>query len=148
MDSTDRIILRMLQEDCKTPYKEISEKTGVSESTVHERIKKLKEKGIIKGFYAKIDPKKIGYGTIAWIGLSVEPDQMDEIAEKLTKFDEIQVVATSTGDHDIVIQAVAADDKDLWRFINQEIKTIPGVHKHFHVSTFLDVYKKCHRLQL
>ena len=142
MDNIDKKILHLLQNDDKIQYQKIGEKLNIGPSTVHYRIKKLINSGIIKNFSAIVDPEKVGYTTTAVVGLNVEPLKMDEIAKQLTSYDEVQVVTTSSGDHDIIVQIIARDGKHLWRFINENIKTINGVDKKIHVSSFLDVYKR------
>ena len=148
MDEIDKKILQILQENDKIQYHKIGKMLNIGASTVHYRVKKLVEKGIIKSFSAIVDPKAFGYTTTAWVGLSVNPVKMDEIARKIANFDEVQVVTTSTGDHDILLQIISKDEKELWRFINENIKTIEGVEKDFHVSTFLDEYKRTHVVKL
>ena len=142
MDDIDKQILNILQENDKTQYQVIAEELGLGASTIHYRIKKLISQGIITSFSAIIDPEKIGYATTAVLGLNVDPLKMHEIALALTAFDEVQVVTTSSGDHDIILQILAKDGKHLWRFINEHIKPMDGVEKKIHVSTFLDVYKR------
>ena len=148
MDAIDKQILNILQENDKTPYAKISEKMGIGISTVHFRIKRLLGKGVIRCFSATVDPEGVGYRAQAWIGLSVDPLKMQEVAKLLVQYDEVQLVATSTGDHDMVVQVMAKDEKDLWRFINEKIKPMPGIEKHFHVSSFLDIYKQTHAIKL
>jgi len=142
MDDIDKKILNILQENDKTQYQVIAEELGLGASTIHYRIKKLVSQGIITSFSAILDPEKIGYATTAVLGLNVDPLRMHEIALALTAFDEVQVVTTSSGDHDIILQILAQDGKHLWRFINEHIKPMDGVEKKIHVSTFLDVYKR------
>jgi DNA-binding Lrp family transcriptional regulator len=141
MDDIDKSIIRTLQENDRTPLSVIGKQLDIGTSTVHFRIKRLMAQGIIKGFHANVDPEAVGLRTQAWLGLSVDPLRIDEVAKALSVYDEVQLVSTSSGDHDIVVQIIARDDKDLWKFINENIKTMPGVEKHFHVSSFLDVYK-------
>lgn len=148
MDEIDKKILQILQENDKVRYHEIGKKLNIGASTVHYRIKKLSENGVIKSFSAIIDPKVVGYDTTAWLGLSVDPTKMDEIAQKLAKYDEVQIVTTATGDHDLLVQIIARDEKELWRFINENIKPMEGVEKDFDVSTFLDEYKRSHIIKL
>lgn len=142
MDEIDKKILNILQQNDKTQYQVIAEELGLGASTVHYRIKKLISKGIITNFSAIIDPEKVGYTTTAVLGLNVDPLRMHEIALALTQFDEVQIVTTSSGDHDIILHILALDGKHLWRFINEHIKPMQGVEKKIHVSTFLDVYKR------
>ncbi|PIN70470.1 hypothetical protein COV93_01360 [Candidatus Woesearchaeota archaeon CG11_big_fil_rev_8_21_14_0_20_43_8] len=142
MDDIDKGILRVIQEDTRTGYQEIAKRLSIAPSTVHFRIKKLINMGVIERFSAILNLEKMGYMTIAWIGLSCDPDKIDSVADILASFDQIQMVCTASGDHDLLIQIVAKNEKDLWRFINKNIKTISGVEKDFDVSCFLDVYKK------
>ncbi len=148
MDEIDKKILQILQENDKVRYHEIGKNLDIGASTVHYRIKKLTENGIIRSFSAIIDPKVVGYDTTAWLGLSVDPTKMDEIAQKLVEYDEVQIVTTATGDHDLLVQIIARDEKELWRFINENIKPMEGVEKDFDVSTFLDEYKRSHIIKL
>ncbi len=147
MDPIDKKILQIVQEDDKVQYQKIAEELGIGASTVHYRIKKLLKNGTIKSFSANIDPEKVGYTTTAVLGVNVDPLKMDEIAKKLASYDEVQVVATSSGDHDIIVQIIARDGKHLWHFINEKIKTIEGVEKKLHVSSFLDIYKRTNMIK-
>lgn len=146
MDELDYKILHFLEKDCKIQYHKIAEELKIGASTVHFRIKKMIKNGVIKGFCAIVDPDKLSYTTRAWIGLSVNPRKIKEIAQILSSYDEVQIVASAAGDHDIIIQIIARDQRSLWNFINEKIKTIDGIEKNFHVSTFLDVYKYTHTI--
>ncbi len=148
MDNIDRKILNILQQNDKTQYQRIAEQLDLGASTVHYRIKKLLKNGIITSFSAIIDPEKVGYNTSAVIGLNVDPLKMHDIALQLTSYDEVQLVTTTSGDHDIIINILAKNGKHLWRFINEHIKPIEGVEKKIHVSTYLDIYKRTNMINL
>ncbi|MFX1380654.1 MAG: Lrp/AsnC family transcriptional regulator [Promethearchaeota archaeon] len=148
IDDIDKKILNVLQKNDKISYRELSEKLKLAASTIHNRVTKMIEEEIIKQFGAIIDPEKIGYNTIAIIGLSVDPVKMNEIAEIIASYDETQLVAISSGDHDIIAQIIAKDEKSLWNFINIKIKTISGIKPHIHVSNFLDVFKSTHAIKI
>ncbi|MFX1409425.1 MAG: Lrp/AsnC family transcriptional regulator [Promethearchaeota archaeon] len=141
IDETDKQILNILQKNDKVSYRELADKLKLAASTIHNRVKKMIEEEIIKKFAAIIDPAKIGYNTIALVGLRVDPLKMNEIAGKIASFEETQLVAISSGDHDIIAQITTKDEKALWNFINIKIKTINGVKPQIHVSSFLDIYK-------
>ena len=141
MDAIDRTILQLLQEDAKISYFNISEKLNIGTSTVHFRIKKMIDNDIIKNFSIVVDHEKVGYTTKAWVGLSVDPKKIDGVAKKLASYEEIQLVSTASGTHEIVFQIISKDEKKLWNFINNNIKPLDGVKKGFHVSCFLDCYK-------
>jgi len=148
MDDIDKKILNILQQNDKTQYQRIAKQLDLGASTVHYRIKKLMKQGIITSFSAIIDPEKVGYNTSAVIGLNVDPLKMHDIALQLTTYDEVQLVTTSSGDHDIIINILSKNGKHLWRFINEHIKPIEGVEKKIHVSTYLDIYKRTNMISL
>ncbi|MFX0020004.1 MAG: Lrp/AsnC family transcriptional regulator [Promethearchaeota archaeon] len=148
IDETDKKILNLLQINDKISYRELSEKLKLAASTIHNRVKKMIEEEIIKQFGAIIDPVKIGYNTIAIVGLSVDPIKMNEIAEKIASYDETQLVVISSGDHDIIAQIIAKDEKSLWNFINIKIKTLNGIKPQIHVSNFLDIYKSTQSIKV
>jgi Lrp/AsnC family transcriptional regulator for asnA, asnC and gidA len=148
IDEIDKKILNVLQRNDKISYRELSNKLQLAASTIHNRVTKMIEEEIIKQFGAIIDPEKIGYHTIAMIGLSVDPVKMNEIAEIIASYDETQLVAISSGDHDIIVQITAKDEKSLWNFINIKIKTINGIKPHIHVSNFLDIFKSTHSIKV
>ena len=146
MKETDIKILRILQNDSKTKYQVIAEELGISTSTVHFRINKMIEDGTIKGFSAIVDPKKIGYETRTWLGLSVNAPDLKKVAKILASYDETQLVSTASGSHDIMVGVIAKNENELWEFINTKIKTINSVKSEIHVSSFLDIYKdQCHK---
>ncbi len=148
IDKIDKKILNILQINDKISYRELSEKLKLAASTIHNRVKKMIEEEIIKQFGAIIDPVKIGYNTIAIVGLSVDPIKMNDIAEKIASYNETQLVAISSGDHDIIAQIIAKDEKSLWNFINIKIKTINGIKPQIHVSNFLDIYKSTQSIKI
>ncbi len=148
IDEVDKKILNVLQRNDKISYRELSEKLELAASTIHNRVVKLIEEEIIKQFGAIVDPEKIGYNSIAIVGLSVDPMKMKQIAEIISSYDETQLVAISTGDHDIIAQIIAKDEKSLWNFINIKIKTINGIKPHIHVSNFLDIFKSTHSIKI
>lgn len=146
MDNIDKKILNILQEKFRISYKELGKQMGMAASSVHNRVQKMIDAGIIRKEDTLIDPFKVGFETIAIIGISVEPNKMIEVAEKIATYDNIQLVATSTGDHDIVVRVVEKNDKSLWRFINKKIKTIEGIKTQMDVSSLIDIFKMNHKI--
>ncbi len=142
MDDIDKKILTLLQDNDRISFAKISKLLGMAPSSIHYRVRKMEKEGIIKKYCAIIDSAKVGYHTTAWLGLSLDPLRMRDIAEEIAKYDEVQLVATSTGDHDLVVQVIEKSDRDLWNFINKKIKTIPGVKSQMDVSSFIDLFKK------
>ena len=147
LDEKDKEILNILQENCRVSYNELSDKIGLAASTIHNRVQKLQKDGAIKGFYAQVNPFHVGFKTLALLGLSIDPIKIESVANIIASFDDVQLVAATTGDHDIVVQIVSKNEKELWKFINTKIKTIEGVYPQLHVSSFIDTYKMTHKIK-
>ncbi|MFX1391739.1 MAG: winged helix-turn-helix transcriptional regulator, partial [Promethearchaeota archaeon] len=145
-DEKDKEILNYLQDNYRISYKDLSKKVNLAASTIHNRVQNMIKEGIIKKFDTFVDPFKVGYESIAIVGLSVDPLKLDAIARKLSNFDEIQLIASSTGDHNLILQIIAKDEKMLWKFINEDIKTIDGIQIPIHVSSFIDLFKMTNKI--
>ena len=148
MDDIDRKILNLLQDNYKISYQELSKKVGLAASTIHNRVQNMLDSGIIKEFDTIIDPFKVGFETIAVLGLSVDPLKMNDVAKKISSYEQVQLVGTTTGDHDIIVKIFEKNDKSLWRFINEKIKTIDGIKPQMDVSSFIDVFKMTYKFRI
>ena len=147
MDEIDKKILKILQENYRISYQELSIKLGKAASTIHNRVQNMVNEGIIKEFDTIIDPFKVGFKAIAVLGISVDALRIHEVAKEIASFKQVQLVATSTGDHDLIVRIIEKDEKSLWRFIKNKIKTIEGVKPEMDVSSFIDIYKMTHKIE-
>jgi len=148
LDEYDKKILNLMQEDCRISYSKLHKKVNLAASTIHSRVQNMIRKGIIIKFNAVVDPFKVGYESVAIIGMSVDPSKIDEIAKKIALYDEVQFLATSTGDHNIIAKIVKKDDTELWTFINKKIKSIDGVSPRLDISRFIEVFKMDPKINL
>jgi len=151
MDDLDRQILEILQENVKMPYHEIGKRLNVGSTTIFTRVQKMVKNGIIEKFTIDLNCTKVGYPACKWVGISVEPGKIDNVAEKIAMFDEVRLVATTDGDHDIVIEIIGSDEREIGRFINQNIKSIEGVKSGIgmiHSSSFTNIFKHTHTIPL
>ena len=146
LDNKDKMILDILQDNYKISYKEISEKVNLAASTIHNRVQNMINEGIIKKIDTVIDPLKAGYNTMAIIHLFVSPSKLNDIVQKLNRFDEVQLVATSAGEHNLILKLIAPNEKSLWRFINEKIKSIEGINPDMKVSSFIDIFKMTNKI--
>lgn len=126
LDETDKRILRLLQEDAKIPYSRLAKILNVSEATIHLRIKKLKQLGVLRGFHADIDPAKIGKGTLAFILIKAQPKLYDHVLSRLSKLKDIYELYDVTGEFYALAKVRVSDREDLARLLD-EIGKIDGV---------------------
>jgi Lrp/AsnC family transcriptional regulator for asnA, asnC and gidA len=126
LDDTDRAILRILQEDARTPFSEIARRIDMSSATVHDRVGRMEEAGVIKGYHATIDPKAVGYGTSALVGLTVEQGHEEQTLEQLRELDGVQEVHLTTGEWDVVLRVYAHDTDDLRKLMFEHIAAMDG----------------------
>lgn len=125
--STEERILSVLQKDAQASYAEIAERADVSKPTVRKYIDKLESEGVIVGYSADVDPKKLPGQSIALVGLEVESDCYVEAIRNLEDLDEIEALYTSSGDHMLMAEVRARDGDALGDVINDEILAIDGV---------------------
>jgi Lrp/AsnC family transcriptional regulator for asnA, asnC and gidA len=124
--STDRAIIRLLQQNARVSYAELSRATGIPESTVRRRMERLQHRGIIE-FAMLAEPTKLGYEIRATIGLRVELTRLDEIAETLRSLNEVTFAAFLTGSFDVMLQVVVQSQEALVEFLTQKVARIEGV---------------------
>lgn len=126
IDDKDKMIIEILMRNARTSLAEIAEILKISDVAVSKRIKKLEENGIIKGYTAIVDPIKLGYSSVAIIGIDVEPERLLEVLRLLREKDYIRYLALSTGDHMIILQAWSKDNNGLTNIL-KDIASISGV---------------------
>ncbi|MGM0592829.1 MAG: HTH-type transcriptional regulator LrpA1 [Halobacteriota archaeon] len=125
--STEGRILAVLEEDAQASYSEIAERAGVSKPTVRKYIQKLEGDGVIIGYSADIDPKKLSGVSIAIVGIEVESERYVDVTRALTALDAVDSLYTSSGDHMLMAEVRAPDGGALGDVISDEIQTIDGV---------------------
>jgi len=129
LDEIDTRILELLEEDARRSFTEMAEKLKVSESSIRKRVSALQKEGVIKKFTIKVDHAKLGLNTVAIVGIDVDSDKMLEIAQKLCDFKDVKCVATSSGDHMIMLEVWAKNGKELNNLISEKIGKIDGVRQ-------------------
>ncbi len=127
IDERDMLIIDMLRENARTPHTEIAARLGVGESTIRNRVRALEEEGVIKQYTVVTDPAKLGYNSVALVGIDVEPSYLLDVALHLSELSEVKFVATSAGDHMIMTEVWLTDGSALRTFIVDKIKKLDGV---------------------
>ncbi len=128
MDEKDLKILKILEDNARTPFNRIAKELNISEGTVRKRVLKMENEGVIRRYAVDIDPKKLGYKTIVLLGMDVEPKHFLSAARELSKLECVKWVYTSTGDHSIMAEIWAESTAELDRIISEKISKIEGVN--------------------
>ncbi len=137
LDSLDRQILSILTKDGKMPYAEIGKQLFVSPGTVHVRIKKLEEKGVVRGYSLNVDYSKLGYDITAFLGIYLDKSSLyDEVAEQLKQIPEIVEANYTTGLYSIFTKIVCRDTNHLKLVLHDKIQKIQGIQR---TETFISL---------
>ncbi|MBR4984982.1 MAG: Lrp/AsnC family transcriptional regulator [Proteobacteria bacterium] len=137
MNQLDKNILETLQRQADISNKELASRHNMAESSMLNRVKNLKEKGVIKGYRAIINPKAIGYNVQALIMINLSQHQMQSIAsfeEKLIQIPEVKVGYHITGRYDYALHVVLRDIDHLATLLKDTLSKLPGLDRQ---ETFL-----------
>ena len=143
IDGIDKQILRALMEDARTPILEIARNVGVSGAAIHQRLRKLEKSELISGSKFVINPKVLGYTTMAFVGIYLDKAMNNPDAVKqLQKIPEVLECHYTTGNWSILIKILCKDNEHLMHVLNKEIQTIEGVSR---TETFISLNQQIDR---
>lgn len=128
IDKLDLQIIQAMTENGDIPYAELGKKLFVSGGTIHVRIKKLEELGIVKGKRMKVDMRLLGYDITAFVGIYLEKGSMfDEVASQLQEIPEIVRLNYTTGNYSMFIEVICKDIAQLKRVLYDRLQSIKGI---------------------
>ncbi len=128
IDNIDLKILALLSEDAKIPYTEIAKKVYVSGGTVHVRMRKMEEMGIVRGTTLNMDYSKLGYDITAFLGIYLEKSSLyNQVVSELKKVPEVVKIHYTTGNYSIFIKIHCRDTKHLREVLHDKIQRIDGI---------------------
>src|SRR5512138_3222672 len=142
LDETDLKIIEALRRDGRVAFAQIAEQLNVSPGMIRLRYNRLVEQGYLR-VVAITNPLRMGYRTMAMIGIRVDGSKLLEVAEKISKFDEVIYQVISSGRFDIFAEVVCRDHEDLLRFISEKLSTVDGVRESesfMHLKIVKEVY--------
>ena len=114
LDKTDRMLLKILQQDSRIPLQQIAKRLGIPKSTVHYRIRRLESEKIIQGYYAKLNPVRLGYDYLAVVLVRAKygPRYHKKVGIKLAQIPGVWGVYYVLGDFDFIVLIRAIDRLD------------------------------------
>ncbi|MEO5662161.1 MAG: Lrp/AsnC family transcriptional regulator [Nocardioides sp.] len=127
MENTDRLILSLLGTDGRMSFTDLGKATGLSTSAVHQRVKRLESKGLIKGYGAQVDHEQLGRPLTAFISITpIDPSQPDDYPERLVEIQEIESCWSVAGDESYILKIRVATPRDLEDLLSR-IRSVANV---------------------
>lgn len=142
LDETDLAIINVLQKDGRIAFAQIAEQLGVSPGMIRQRYGRLVDEGFLR-VVAITNPLRMGFKTMAMIGIRADGSKLLDVAEKVSRLDEVIYMIISSGRFDIFAEVVCRDHEDLLRFITEKLSTIAGVRESesfMHLKIVKEVY--------
>lgn len=128
IDGIDKQILRALTEDARTPILEIARNIDISGAAIHQRLRKLEKSNLLTGSKFIINPKVLGYSTLAFIGIYLDKAAItDDVVRALDRIPEVLECHYTTGNYNLFIKLLSLDNEHLMHLLNKNIQSIKGV---------------------
>lgn len=144
LDRIDIGILRLLQNNARLSVKEIAAQVGLAPSTTHERIRRMRDQGILLGTHVEVDPKALGIGIGALFMIELakhERGAVDQFMDDVVSVPEVRSAFLVTGRYDLVVHVVARDMQHLKDLALDQFTNRPGVTR-IETSIIFDTRKR------
>jgi Lrp/AsnC family leucine-responsive transcriptional regulator len=127
VEETDRLILRLLATDGRMSYTDLGRATGLSTSAVHQRVKRLEQRGLIKGYGATVDHEQMGLPLTAFVSITpIDPSQPDDYPQRVQDIDEIESCWSVAGDESYILKVRVPTPLDLENLLGR-IRSVANV---------------------
>lgn len=130
LDDIDRKILRLLQEDCRLTMQEIADRVGLSASPCHRRIKMMEDSGLIRGYVALVDQRKMGLPVSVFVSIKLERQRekdLEAFSKAISRWPEVLECYLMTGHRDYLLRVVVEDLPAYEKFLKQKLTLVPGI---------------------
>ena len=127
LDDINLKIIDVLSKDSSVPFVEIAKQIGISDATVHLRVRRLREEGIISKFTLSVDNDLLGYDHLSFIGINIRPGLADRITEELSTIEEVLEVHEMHGKYDLFVKVRAKDLNHTRDIIENKIRILPNI---------------------
>ncbi len=127
MEETDRAIVAALAADGRLSYTDLAEKVGLSVSAVHQRVRRLEQRGIIRGYTARLDYEALGLSLTAFVAIRpIDPSQPDDAPDRLASLPQIESCYSVAGEDFYLLKVRVPNPGELERLL-QEIRQVANV---------------------
>ena len=127
IDDINLKILDILNRDSSTPFVDIAKRIGVSDATIHIRVRRMMTTGIINKFTISVDNDLLGYDHMAFMGINISPGSADQIASDLLKIEEVLEMHEMHGKFDLLLKIRAKDLNQMREIVANKICKIPHI---------------------
>ena len=143
LDGIDKIIIKNLLEDARRPIQALSKASGISGAAVHQRLKKLEKAKVISGSQIILNPKILGFKTVAFIGIYLDKAiRNQEVVKQLKIIPEVVECHYTTGNWSVFAKIVCRDNEHLMELLNKKIQSVNGVSR---TETFISLQEQLNR---
>ncbi len=142
LDAVDKEIIYMLMDNAKTSLAHISKNVGISTTAVHQRIKKLEQAGVIENSVSFLNPRKIGYKVVSYIGVYLDqPSHYNDTIKSLKDVNEVVEAHYTTGNYTVFLKVLCRDNDHLMEILNK-LQKMKGVTR---TETFISLEQSINR---
>jgi Lrp/AsnC family transcriptional regulator, regulator for asnA, asnC and gidA len=127
IDAVDLKIIDILGKDSSTTFVDIAKQIGVSDATIHIRVRRLREAGIIGNFTISVDNNRLGYDHLAFMGINVEPGFAEDVTNDLSSLQEILEIHEMHNRFDLLLKIRAKDLNELRDIVVNKVRTLPHI---------------------
>ena len=143
IDGIDKILLNSLMSDGRLSINQLANKVGISGAAVHQRLKKLEKAALIQGAQIIINPKLLGYSTLAFVGIYLDKAMNNPKAvSQLEKIKEVIECHYTTGEWSVLVKILCKDNEHLMHLLNTKIQKIEGISR---TETFISLNQQIGR---
>lgn len=140
LDDADRAIIQALKNDARMPYSQIATELGVSPGMIRQRVQRMTENGVLQ-LVAVTNPLKIGYHTMALIGVKVDGHRLQEIAREISAFEEVIYLTICSAAYNLLVEVTCLDNSHLLTFLTEKLYSVAGV-RDTETFIYLDIVKE------
>ena len=128
LDDIDRHIINALRGDGRVAFAQIAEQLNVSPGMIRQRYNRLVDLGFLK-VVAVTNPLMMGKRTVTMIGIRTDGRKMMEVANKISKFDEVVYIVATSGRYDLMLEVFCQDHEDMLNFMTEKLAKVDGVRE-------------------
>ncbi len=127
LDQIDLLILRVLSDHGRISFADLAERVNASRATVYAHVTKLKQQGVITGFTVQLNPKRVGLGIAAFVGMKVAFHEWHSVVDQLEEMPEVEHYGLLSGDFDLLVLVRARTIETIRDVVLNRLTDLPGV---------------------